>query len=257
MCYSGTVRFPSDTTAMSGESQPLIHGPLTSIRVGKTLVVDVTAPQRQMVVERGSVLARGSVIVTSAARRLIELSKAAEKLDAITVLGSDRDPSEHPGLREVTENLRALRDKWFPRAKLCIFTNATDLESYDLRASLAMYDKLILQYEWGTAKTFAKTTGEKSTQLGVLTRQLQSFDRLIVQASFFRGDVDNSTASEVNGWIKKLQELRPQEVHILTGAGGRPKARAVSKTRRQQIADAVAETGIAVSIHEDETLLAV
>lgn len=255
-CYSGIRTAPSDPL-MSGDSDPFVHGPLKSPRVGKALAIDLTAPQSHLVVQRGSSLARGSVIVTTAARRLIEMSKAGDKLNSIAVVGSGTDPAEHPDLREVTENLRVLRNKWFPRAKLCIFTAAKDLESYDQRASLAMYDKLFLQYEWGTAKTFATATGEKSVQLGVLTRQLQGFDHLIVQANFFRGDMDNSTATEVTSWIKKLQEVRPQEVHILTGPGSQPRnVRPITRTRRLQIAEQVAETtGIAVSIHEDETLL--
>ena len=248
------------------ESRPLIHGPLLSNRLGQVLVVDVTAPQNNMVLARGSSLARSSVLVTSFARRVIEYSKAGEKLDSIAVLGSDGDAVEHPELREITENLRALRDKWFSRAKLCLMTALRDLCTHELRATIRMYDKVFLEYEWGTAKTFASMTGEKATQLGVLTRQLQGVEHLIVQASFVRGPVDNSSASEVQSWIKKLQELRPVEVHILAGQshGTGPKKlkraekpKVVTRVRRQQIADEVAEKlGITVSVlEEDEALL--
>ena len=67
-------------------------------------------------------LARGSVVVTSSARRLIDLSKGGEKVETIAVIGSEADPASHPDLREITENLRILRTKWFPRAKLALFT---------------------------------------------------------------------------------------------------------------------------------------
>ena len=50
------------------ESRPLIHGPLRTNRLGRALVLDVTAPQVNMVVSRGSSLARSSVLVTSFAR---------------------------------------------------------------------------------------------------------------------------------------------------------------------------------------------
>lgn len=241
-------------------STPLIHGPIRSSRFGRCLLLDVTAPQNNMVVARGSSLARSSVLVTTFARQIIELSKAGEKLDSVAILGSDGDPVRHPDLREITENVRSLRDKWFPRAKLCLQTALRDLNSFELRTTVGMYDKVFLEYEWGTAKTFASMTGEKSTQLGVLTRQLMGVDHLIVQASFMRGPVDNSTDSEVQGWIKKLQEFRPREVHILANKAGsdlkKAKNKAVTKARRQEIADEVAEkTGIAVSIHEDEATL--
>ena len=243
------------------ESLPLIHGPIRSSRLGRALVVDVTAPQTNMVVSRDSALARSSVLVTTCAHRIIELSKAGEKLDSIAVAGSSGDPVDHPALREVTDNLRALRDKWFGRAKLCLMTALRDLDSFELRTTVGMYDRVLLEFQWGTAKTFASMTGEKSTQLGVLTRQLHGLEQLVVQASFARGPVDNSSSTEVQSWIKKLLEVRPQEVHILTGgpvlspAKAKAGRKSVTSTRRQQIAEEVAEkTGIAVTIHEEEPL---
>ena len=236
----------------------IIHGPSKTKRLGSVLTIDLSAPQENLVVERGSSLPRASLVVTTCARRMIELSKAGEKVEAIVVTGSDLDPTAYPNLREVTDNLRVLRGKWFPRAKLCLITMATDLESYDLRLALAMYDRIFLHYEWGTAKTFAAVTGAKRTALAALTRHLSNLDHIVVQANFFRGAADNSTEGEVNGWIRKLQEVRPVEVHILTGIGEhvRKKVRAITRTRCQQIADMVAEkTGLAVSIHEPEPLV--
>ncbi len=238
------------------ESNQLLHGPART-RLGRTLILDLTAPQLQMVVERGSTLARGSVVVTTCARRLIELSRGGEKVNTVAVVGSEGDPTDHPDLREVTENLRTLRDKWFPRAKLVLMTDSRDLEGWDLRATFGMYDKVFLRYEWGTAKVFSAATGDKGTQLGVLTRQLQGLDHLVVQANFFRGDLDNSTEREVTNWIKKLQEVQPREVHILTGAGPQTrKVKPVTPTRRKQIAEEAAEClGVTVSIHEEDALL--
>lgn len=241
------------------QSQPLVHGPTKTSRLGSALTVDVTAPQSNLVVERGSHLARASLIVTTSARRIIELSKAGEKVESIAVVGSDGDPTSHPELREITENLRALRDKWFQRAKLCIFTNGFELGTYDLRQTLSMYDRPFIDFEWGTAKTFSSVTGAKGTVLAKLTKQLSSFDHVVIQARFFKGDADNSTDTEVNGWIKRLRELRPREVHILDGTRKTPggkKLRAAAKSRQREIADVVVEkTGLAVTIHEDEPLL--
>ena len=238
-------------------SQPILHGPTKTNRFGLVLTLDITAPQRNLVVERGSSIPRASIIVTTLARQVIDLSKEGTKLDHLVVMGSDGPPSAHPDLREITENLRALRDKWFPRAKLVLITDGMDLAP-EARQSLLAYDKLIQEFHWGTAKTFQSMTGEKGTVLGDLTRQLGYFDKLIVQARFASGTNGNSTDSEIKNWIKKLQEVRPQEVHILEGApnsAGR-KLRPVTKSRTQEIAEFVTEkTGITVSMHEDETFL--
>ena len=235
-------------------SRPLLHGPLKSSVLGNAFLVDLTAPQSNLVVERGSQLPRASLVVTSAARKLIELSKAGEKLESIALVGSDQDPTVHPNLREVTENLRALRDKWFPRAKLCLFTGSFDLAAYDLRQNLSMFDKLFQTFEWGTAKTFSALTGEKGPALATLVKHLRGFDHLAIQARFCQGSVDNSTASEIKSWIKKLAEVRPQEVHILPGVPprSRKKVKPVTKARQKQIADELAEaTGLPVTVHDE------
>ncbi len=239
---------------MTLSSLPIIHGPRSTQRLGKAIVIDLTAPQCNLVVERGSSLPRASVIVTTVARHVIEQSKAGEKIEHLVVVGSSVDPTTHPDFREVSENLRALRDKWFPRAKLCLFSNCRDFDSAELRLTLGYFDKLFFSFEWGTAKTFTQATGEKSSVLATFTRQLASLDHVIVQARFFRGAADNSSESEVKSWIKKLQEVRPREVHILEtlpAVQGRD-LKPITKTRQKEILEAVAASGFSVAIHEDE-----
>ena len=243
------------------ESNPLLHGPITTSRMGKVLTVDITAPHNNMVVERGSTLPRASLIVTNAAQRIIGLSKDGDKVNTIAVAGSQIDPTTHPDLREIAENLRALRDKWFPKAKLCLFSSSfdTEVETNALRSALAGFDRIFVDFEWGTAKTFTSLTGSKGPVLTALTKLLGAVDRVIVQARFVKGDADNSTDSEVKGWIKKLQEVKPTEVHIIEGKPTIPgvKLRAAPKSRTQAIADEVAEkTGLTVSVQPQEQLLA-
>jgi hypothetical protein len=239
------------------ESVPLIHGPLVTSRLGRVLTIDITAPQATMVVARDSVLPRASLVVTTAARRMIELSKAGEKVEHIVILGTGEDPIRHPNLREVTENLRALRDKWFQRAKLCIATRSVELEPYEVRSTLGMYDKVLVRFEWGTAKLFSAVTGEKGTSLASMTRALGQLDHVIIEASFFKGDEDNTSAAEVGGWIKKVQEVRPQEVHVLAAPQyPQKKLRAATQKQRQTIVEKLTEeTGLTVSVHELEDLV--
>lgn len=246
---------------MKTTGRTMVMGPLESKRFGRTLVVDISAPQIALTARRGSSIPRASLIVTTAAREIINLAREAVKVDTIVVVGSEGDPAAHPDLREITENLRALRDKHLSRSKLRVLTECRDLTAYDLRATLAMFDRVHLQFEWGTAKVFANVTGEKATQLTTLVKHASSLDHLVVEASFFKGpeDSDNSADAEVKLWIKKLQELKPQEVHILAGVGSGKnvlRVKAVTKARRDEIAEEAAEkTGYNISVFEDEGAL--
>ena len=237
----------------------ILHGPHETRRFGRTLTVDLSAPQLGLVVERRSSLPRASVVVTTCAREIITLSKEGVKVDTIVVVGSETDPAHHPDLREITENLRALRDKWFSRAKLLVFTKTRDLSSYDVRATLAMYNAVHLEFDWGTAKNWTAATGEKGPAFGSFVDDCHHFDHLVLEVSLFRAPVDNTTANEVTAMGKKFQVIKPQEVLVMHATGsvtGKKGAKAATKTQRDKIADTLAEaTGFSVQPEDYEALI--
>lgn len=244
------------TTATSTQ---IVHGPLVTERLGRLLTVDLCAAHDHMSVAKDSVLPRSSLVVTTAATRMIELSKAGEKLQSIVIVGTSADPTEHPDLRDATENFRALCDKWFPRAKLYLQTRSVDFSSYDVRAALSIYDRVFVRYEWGTTKGFSALTGAKGTQLASLTKDLHYFDHLILEASFYRGSADNTKDTEVKGWVKRVQEIKPIAVHVLKGMPHNPKGAKVRQApdgALSSIMEELTEThGLAATLHDDEALM--
>ena len=102
----------------------IIHGPIKTKRLGAVLKIDISAPQENLVVERGSNLPRASIIVTTSARRMIELSKAGDKVESVIILGSRIDPTAHPDLRT------ASLPKFASRPPRC--------RSWDLEATLSL-----------------------------------------------------------------------------------------------------------------------
>jgi hypothetical protein len=228
---------------------PIFVGPTKTSRLGNSLILDVAAPQGNLVVERGSIIPRASLIVTTAARNIIEHSKAGEKAEHIVVHGSAEDVLYHPGLKEIVDNLKALRTKWYPRAKTCLFTNAFDVDNAVKRLMLGAFDKLFVHYEWTTAKDFASATGRKSTDLAILTKTLTGQEHLIVQSRFWTGDLANSTAKDVEAWCKKVCELKPLAIHVI---GGEPtvkgkKMKGLTPSKLEKLAVKIADlTGLTV-----------
>jgi len=236
---------------------PIFSGPLKSGRLGATLGVDLGSQDMALAVSRENRMPRASVVVTTAARHIIRISKAGEKIETIAVYGSAADPTLHPAFREITENLRDLRNKWFAKAKLCLVLDEPRLEDPLLRHVLGIYDRVYLRMDWGTAKTFAAMTGRKSTEFANYLDNLSHVEHLVVQARFVRGDVDNSTEAEVKAWIKKLAEIKPREVAILNSDNkGGKKSRVAPKSRLAEIAAEVTEkTGIPVNIVTGDSIL--
>jgi len=243
---------------MTQPHHSVVYGPVRTRRLGNSLGVNPVPstrdgcppdcvlcqsglPEGVPILSRANQMPSAGVVVTTAARKIIELSKAGEKLDSI-VLGGDGDPVRHPALLEITENLRDLRNKWFPKADLCLISDSEFPDEVNTHA-LSIFDKPILRFEWGTAKTYGSMTSRPATGLKRVIERLAGVDRLIVQATFVQGTPDNSKEPEVRAWIKMLEELRPREVHLLTIEGARrgAKVRPVPASKLEQIAAQVTE----------------
>jgi wyosine [tRNA(Phe)-imidazoG37] synthetase (radical SAM superfamily) len=246
----------------------VVYGPVKSRRLGTSLGVNPVPSSREgcdatcIICQRGSsdavpILSRAGqlpsagVIVTSAARRIIEMSRAGEKLESVTVVGNG-DPTRHTSLLQITENLRDLRNKWFPKADLAVISDSNNLASEEIRRGLRIYDGPILRFEWGTLKTFTAMTERPAAEYKSICEALTALDRLVVQASF--GPL-NSTDVELKAWMKKVEELRPKEVQLLAPDGGKKaKVKGLSASKLEELAESFTEkTGIPAQVFSRET----
>ena len=130
----------------------LITGPKVTERWGRSIFINAGSNGTTLAVSREIRIPRASVVVTLAAQELMRLSKNGDKADHIVLIGSDVDPTQHPDFREISDNLRELRNKWFPRAKLVLISDDPDLESAETRIALGSYDFNVFRLESGTPR---------------------------------------------------------------------------------------------------------
>jgi wyosine [tRNA(Phe)-imidazoG37] synthetase (radical SAM superfamily) len=237
---------------------PIFSGPRKTGRLGNALGVDLGSQDMTLAVSRDNRMPRASVVVTTAARHMIRISKAGEKIEAIAVYGSAADPTLHPDFREIAENLRELRNKWFAKAKLCLVLDNPHLEDPSLRRSLSLFDRVYVRVEWGTAKTFAALTGRKSVDYTNLMTVLGSTENLILQTRFLKGDgIDNTTDAELKAWMKKVAELKPREVLVFKSEKGLgKKVKSLPKGRLTEISQEVSsKLGIPSTVLETDSVL--
>ncbi|MBK7642422.1 MAG: hypothetical protein IPJ19_05150 [Planctomycetes bacterium] len=230
---------------------PLILGPKKADRLGTIFGVDLGSPDPVLSVSRETRMPRASVLVTTAARHIIRVSKLGEKIETMMIFGSGIDATMHPGFREITGNLRDLRNKWFSKAKLWLVSDDPQVERPDVRHSIGVYDRVVVRLETGAQKTFAALTGRKPADYNTLLAQLGQIERLTLQARFYKGEIDNTTDAEVKAWVKKLGELKPREVFILNPEAKpeNKKLKPAPKARVQEIVAELAEkTGIQATI---------
>lgn len=247
----------------------IVYGPNKSRRWGTSLGVNPVPTPRNAcgpdcvycktgvaasapIISRVKGIPSSGVVVTSVARKLIEMQRAGEKIESITVTG-DSDPTAHTHLLEISENLRDLRNKWFPKAELALISDSLALSCPELRAVCTIYDQPLLRFDWGTAKTYEAFRPQAEIEYKVLYERLAQVDRIMLQATFVQGALDNSSDKEVTAWLKKVEELRPREVHLMTPEGVRKGVKPISNTRLEEIAAKVMErTGASCVVVAEE-----
>lgn len=227
--------------------QDVVQGPLDHPQFGKSLRIVPTLESH-----RAGRFPTQAVVVTAAARRLIELSKEGEKIQGVLVEGAEKDPTTHPDFHEISENLRELVNKHFSKAKLCLFSDSPVLDQDKSRHALVYYDKPMLRLDAGFQKTFAALSGEDPAVFKQRVEDMGKLEleRLVICTTFVRGKIDNSKDNEVNAWIRILSDVKPAVVQIDTPKKPENKdLKPITKTRITQIAELVTEkTGIPVEM---------
>lgn len=232
-------------TTFSELLEAIVRGPSASDEFGRHLLIDPCCETN-----KPDTYPTQAVVVTTAARRLIEINKAGEKLKSV-VVASEIGPMTNPDFREISENLRELVNKHHPKADLILFCNGLHLDDSELRHSLVYFHKPIVQFDAGTQKTFAALTGRKPAEFKNVVENINKLelDKWILRASFVRGGVDNSTDTEVRNWIKYVTEFGPASVQVTTPAkpNTAAKTKPITKSRLEEISALVAEkTGLEV-----------
>jgi wyosine [tRNA(Phe)-imidazoG37] synthetase (radical SAM superfamily) len=153
-------------------------------------------------------------------QKMIELTEKGEGIDVITFAGNG-EPTTHRDFPAIIDDIVALRDKYFPEAKISVLSNATMIWKDEVRAALAKVDNNIQKLDSAkdeTVKIINQPQGRYSVEK-VIDDMRRFEGEVIVQTLFLRGEVngvkvDNTTEEEVAAWIEALKVIQPKEVML-------------------------------------------
>lgn len=167
--------------------------------------------------------------------KLSELKKKSKSPDVITYAGNG-EPTLHPDFPGIIDDSINLRDKYFPKARIAVLSNATTISNPDIRNALLKVDQNILKFDSAFDSTI-----KKHNQPGVdikveeLIENLTGFNgKVIIQTLFLRGThngkvIDNTTHAEINAWLKAIERIKPSEVMIYTISRDTPEGARLKK----------------------------
>lgn len=160
--------------------------------------------------------------------RLIDMRQNGPKPDVLTFAGNG-EPTAHPHFAGIIEDTLALRDIYFPQAKVSVLSNSTFIHKPEVFDALNKIDNNILKLD--TIDTdYIRLTDRPTGHYDVrkIIKGMKAFKgNLIIQTMFMKGkyqgqDVDNTSDRYVLPWLETVKEIAPRQVMITPSTVKRP-----------------------------------
>ncbi|MDE6113640.1 MAG: radical SAM protein [Muribaculum sp.] len=189
--------------------------------------------------------------------KLKEMSAAGEPLDVITFSGNG-EPTMHPDFEGVIDDTLALRDRYYPGAKVSVLCNSTRLDREGVVNGLRKVDNCILKLDSALTPTMRLIDQpvSKSFTCEYVIPQLEAFgDKCIIQTMMLRGNhdgkhIDNTTPAEVDALIEAYKRIKPREVMLYSIDRATPESdlQKVEREELESIACRMRDAGITVQV---------
>lgn len=188
--------------------------------------------------------------------QLQDMQQNGPRPDVLTFAGNG-EPTAHPQFAAIIEDTLALRDRYFPEAKVSVLSNVTFIHKPDVFAALNRVDNNILKLDTIDAdyiQAVDRPTGLYDVQQ-VIAGMKAFRGNCIVQTLFMKGtfqeqDVDNTSDRYVLPWLEMVKKIAPKQVMIYTIDRETPAHGLLKATREEldRIGALVKVAGIAVSV---------
>lgn len=188
--------------------------------------------------------------------RLIDMRQNGPKPDVLTFAGNG-EPTTHPHFAGIIEDTLALRDIYFPQAKVSVLSNSTFIHKPEVFDALNKIDNNILKLD--TIDTdYIRLTDRPTGHYDVrkIIKGMKAFKgNLIIQTMFMKGkyqgqDVDNTSDRYVLPWLETVKEIAPRQVMIYTIDRETPDHDLEKATHEEldRIGKLIKDSGIPVSV---------
>ena len=150
--------------------------------------------------------------------KLKQLAKDGTPVDSITFSG-DGESTINPDFPQIIDDTLRLRDQYYPKAKVSVLSNATQVHRPEIFAALRKVDNPIMKIDAPTNALIEKINHPApGYDVNRVVEALKKFDGdFILQTIFLKSkDFDSSTPEVLSGWMDIVRLLKPREVMAYT-----------------------------------------
>lgn len=189
--------------------------------------------------------------------KLKEMKSAGRQLDVITFSGNG-EPTLHPDFANIIDDTIAIRDRYFPDAKVSVLSNATRIDRPDVVKALKKVDNNILKLDSAiasTARLIDRPNDPAYSPDKIVELMKQFGDQCVIQTMMLRGEhdgqpVDNTTDAEIDALVRAAKEVNPREIMLYSIDRKTPEERLhrVDRDELELIARRFRDAGIKVQV---------
>ena len=212
--------------------EELVFGPIHSRRLGSSLGINLLPRNGKICnfdciyCECGwnkdghddHVLPTASELEHDLEAKLKACRDAGTPIDSITFSG-DGEPTLNPDFARIIDITLALRDRYYPQAKVSVLSNATRIGREEVFQALRKVDNPILKLDAPTAELAAKINQPQGDyDVDQVVADLKRFEGdFVLQTMFLKSpDFDSAAPEVLQGWMRIVRELRPREIMVYT-----------------------------------------
>lgn len=195
-------------------------------------------------------------VVAALEQQLKKMQTEGITPDVLTFAGNG-EPTVHPKFPEIIDDTIALRNKYFPTAKVSVLSNSTMLNRPAVFEALKKVDNNILKLDTVDKEYIHRIDRpNKAYNLDEIIEKMKAFKGdILIQSMFLKGivngiDVNNTGDEYVLPWIQVIKDIAPREVMIYTIDRETPQQELVKATHEEldRIATLVKAAGLKVSV---------
>ena len=150
--------------------------------------------------------------------KLKQLVAGRIPVDSITFSG-DGESTINPDFPQIIDDTLALRNKYYPFAKVSVLSNATQVHRPEIFRALRKVDNPIMKIDAPTNELVEKINKPApGYDVNRVVEALKQFNGdFILQTMFLKSkDFDSSSPEVLNGWMDIVRLLKPREVMAYT-----------------------------------------
>lgn len=214
-----------------------IFGPIKSRRLGISLGINLLPNDRklcsfdclycecgfgQRAISTQPTLPTRQEVAEQLQDKLREMTSMGMQPDVITFAGNG-EPTLHPCFADIINDVVDLRNRFSPKAKIAVLSNASQLSKPDICKAMALVDDNILKIDAGTEELVKQLDQPQyNYSLAHTVEQVAAAgSNLVVQTMFVRWQLngksyDNSQDDSVAAWLENIKTISPPRLMIYT-----------------------------------------